>query len=49
LLKLRDEDDKSKFNAVGESVAVNTLRESQMEALTAKEILHVRPLTAAAA
>ncbi len=32
------------FNAVGETVAVITLRESQIEPLSAKEILHVRPL-----
>ena len=37
------------FNAVGETVAVITLRESQMEPLSAKEILHVRPLATAAA
>ena len=37
------------FNAVGETVAVITLRESQIELLSAKEILHVRPLAAAAA
>lgn len=37
------------FNAVGETVAVITLRESQIEPLSAKEILHVRPLTTAAA
>ena len=37
------------FNAVGETVAVITLRESQIESLSAKEILHVRPLAAAAA
>jgi Domain of unknown function (DUF4926) len=37
------------FNAVGETVAVITLRESQIEALSAQEILHVRPLAAAAA
>ena len=37
------------FNAVGETVAVITLRESQIEPLSAKEILHVRPLAAAAA
>jgi hypothetical protein len=36
------------FNAVGESVAVITLRESQIEPLTAKQIPHVRPLEAAA-
>lgn len=37
------------FNAVGETVAVITLRESQIEPLSAKEILHVRPLETAAA
>lgn len=37
------------FNAVGETVAVITLRESQIEPLSAKEIFHVRPLAAAAA
>jgi hypothetical protein len=37
------------FNAVGETVAVITLRESQIEPLSAKEILHVRPLATAAA
>ncbi len=37
------------FNAVGETVAVITLRESQIEPLSAKEILHVRPLVTAAA
>jgi hypothetical protein len=37
------------FNAVGETVAVITLRESQIESLSAQEILHVRPLAAAAA
>lgn len=37
------------FNAVGETVAVITLRESQIESLSAKEILHVRPLAVAAA
>ena len=36
------------FNAVGETVAVITLRESQIEPLSAKEILQVRPLTTAA-
>lgn len=36
------------FNAVGETVAVITLRESQIEPLSAKEILHVRPLATAA-
>jgi len=37
------------FNAVGDTVAVITLRESQIEPLSAKGILHVRPLAAAAA
>ena len=37
------------FNAVGETVAVITLRESQIESRSAKEIHHVRPLAAAAA
>ncbi len=37
------------FNAVGETVAVITLRESQIESLSAQEILHVRPLAVAAA
>jgi len=37
------------FNAVGDTVAVITLRESQIEPLSAKEILHVRPLATAAA
>ena len=32
------------FNAVGETVAVVTVRESQVEPLTANELLHVRPL-----
>jgi Domain of unknown function (DUF4926) len=32
------------FNAVGESIAVVTVRESQIEPLTANELLHVRPL-----
>ena len=35
------------FNAVGESVAVVTVRESQIEPLTANELLHVRPLAGA--
>jgi hypothetical protein len=35
------------FNAVGETVAVVTVRESQLEPLTARELLHVRPLVAA--
>jgi hypothetical protein len=37
------------FNAIGETVAVITLRESQIERLSAHEILHVRPLAEAAA
>jgi hypothetical protein len=32
------------FNAVGETVDVVTVRESQIEPLTAKGVLHVRPL-----
>ena len=32
------------FNAVGETVAVITVRESQIESLTANELLHVRTL-----
>ena len=32
------------FNAVGDTVAVVTVKESQIEPLNAKEILHVRPL-----
>ena len=36
------------FNAVGETVAVITLRESQIEPLSAKGILHVRPMATAA-
>jgi hypothetical protein len=36
------------FNAVGETVAVVTVRESQIEPLTPDELLHVRPLAAAA-
>lgn len=35
------------FNAVGDSVDVITVRESQIEPLTADELLTVRPLTAA--
>jgi hypothetical protein len=34
------------FNAVGDTVDVITLRESQIEALTAKSVLHARPLSA---
>jgi hypothetical protein len=36
------------FNAVGEAVDVVTVRESQVERLTADELLSVRPLAAAA-
>jgi len=32
------------FNAVGQTVAVVTVRESQIDPLTANELLHVRPL-----
>jgi hypothetical protein len=35
------------FNAVGETVDVVTVRESQIEPLTAKSVLHVRPLAQA--
>jgi hypothetical protein len=35
------------FNAVGETVAVITLRESQIGPLSPTEILHVRPLAVA--
>ena len=35
------------FNAVGESVDVVTVRESQIEPLTANDLLSVRPLAAA--
>jgi hypothetical protein len=34
------------FNAVGDTVAVVTVRESQIEPLTADEMLTVRPLAA---
>jgi len=34
------------FNAVGETVDVLTVRESQIEMLTAKSVLHVRQLAA---
>lgn len=34
------------FNAVGESVDVVTVRESQIEPLTANELLTVRPMVA---
>jgi hypothetical protein len=37
------------FNAVGDTVAVIVLGESQIEPLSAAGILHVRPLAAAAA
>jgi hypothetical protein len=37
------------FNAVGESVDVVTVRESQIEPLTADELLTIRPLATAAA
>jgi len=37
------------FNAVGETVAVVTVRESQIVPLTAKEVLHARPLADKAA
>jgi hypothetical protein len=36
------------FNAVGETVDVVTVRESQVEPLTANELLTVRPLAATA-
>jgi hypothetical protein len=32
------------FNAIGEAVAVITVRESQIEPLNSNELLHVRPL-----
>jgi hypothetical protein len=35
------------FNAVGETVGVVTVRESQIEPLTAQSVLHVRPLAQA--
>ena len=35
------------FNAVGETVAVATVRESQIEPLTANEVLQVRALAQA--
>jgi hypothetical protein len=35
------------FNAVGETIAVVTVRQSQIEPLTAKELLHVRRLETA--
>lgn len=34
------------FNAVGDSVAVVTVKESEIESLNSEEILHVRPLAA---
>lgn len=34
------------FNAVGDTVAVVTVRESQIEPLTANGLLHIRPLAA---
>ena len=37
------------FNAVGETIAVPTVRESQIESLDGGEVLHVRRLEAAAA
>lgn len=36
------------FNAVGETIAVVTVRESELEALRSGEVLHVRELAAAA-
>jgi len=36
------------FNAVGETVAVLTVRQSQIEPLNSNELLHVRPLAEAA-
>lgn len=36
------------FNAVGDTVAVVTVRESQIEPLTADELLSVRPMAATA-
>ncbi len=35
------------FNAIGETIAVITVRESQVAPLTSKELLHVRPLAEA--
>jgi hypothetical protein len=35
------------FNAVGETIAIVTVRESQIEPLTANELLHVRRLETA--
>jgi hypothetical protein len=37
------------FNAVGETIAVVTVRESQIEPLTDHEVLHVRQLDTVAA
>lgn len=37
------------YNAVGETIAVPTVRESQIESLDRGEVLHVRRLEAAAA
>ena len=36
------------FNAVGDTIAVVTVRESQIGPLTSNELLHVRPLSEAA-
>ncbi len=36
------------FNAVGDTIAVVTVRESQIGPLTSNELLHVRPLAEAA-
>lgn len=36
------------FNAIGHTVAVITVRESEIEPLSANEILHVRPIATAA-
>jgi hypothetical protein len=33
------------FNAIGDTIAVVTVRESQIEPLTADELLSVRPMT----
>ena len=35
------------FNAIGETIAVVTVRESQVAPLTSNELLHVRPLAEA--
>ena len=37
------------FNAVGETIAVVTVRESQIKPLNGKEVLHVRQIEEAAA